>query len=149
MRVTRKQLRRLIKEELALLNEEQSEDDDQSVGALEYQSARRSGMGKCIPGPLNDRTYRNTYQYPLPARRVKYADAIQQAERDAREQFIKDHSQGMTQEQINTMSRNLRTRVAPFNPKVGRICVEVLVPTGALPGENAPFAKGESGSARF
>jgi len=116
MKITRRQIRQIIKE--ALLAEG------------EYGQSRRNPFGSCeepkqklideFPGHLV-----GAYGFPLPVRKVKYAQAVEDAKKKAKQQFVDEFTKGLSQEVKDSVTRGAHTRVVPYDPKVGKICVLV------------------------
>lgn len=66
------------------------------------------------------------YGFPLPVRKVKYAQAVEDAKKKAKQQFVDENTKGLSQEVKDSVTRGVHTRVVPYDPKIGKICVLVL-----------------------
>tara|TARA_R110001583_G_scaffold12612_4_gene55796 strand:- start:2026 stop:3414 length:1389 start_codon:yes stop_codon:yes gene_type:complete len=133
MKITHRQLRRLIKEELGELNE---------LFQGGYGKTRRTKFSADCKFPddidddwkLSGSSASEIYSFPLPKKRVDYTTASNEAKKDALDQFIKKYSAGLDAKDKKYIERQAKVTVAPFDEDVGKICVHVgsFLPLSAI-----------------
>ena len=120
MKITRKQLRHLIKEALLIEGE--------------YGKSRRNPFGSCADsmkkhwGSQHRGLVTRDYQFPLPARKVKLTQAQNDAKEKALDKFFSEMN--YSQEDEDILRPNSIALIAPYDPKVGKICVRVVASDG-------------------
>ena len=123
MKITRRQLRQIIQEELGLIE----------IFQGGYGKTRRAkSSADCqFPDDIDDdwklsgSSASEVYSFPLPKKRVDYVSSSNEAKKLALDQFIKKYSAGLDAKDKNYIERQARVTVAPFDKDIGKICVHV------------------------